>query len=159
MDLTQLANLGEFIGGVAVLATLVYLAVQVRQTNRTASAEAFNSLTSLDVTLNSVLMADREICDLIVRARPGLAALDEVERFRFGLCASTVFRVFDNFYEYDQSGLMTQVQWSEREAIIRGNFANRGFREYWEKNAGSYTRAFQDHVNRILEEVMGAPSR
>ncbi len=31
MDLTQLANLGEFIGGVAVLVTLVYLAAQVRQ--------------------------------------------------------------------------------------------------------------------------------
>jgi hypothetical protein len=31
MDLTQLANLGEFIGGVAVLVTLVYLATQVRQ--------------------------------------------------------------------------------------------------------------------------------
>jgi len=31
MDLTQLANLGEFIGGVGVLVTLVYLAAQVRQ--------------------------------------------------------------------------------------------------------------------------------
>ena len=31
MDLNQLANLGEFIGGVAVLVTLVYVAVQVRQ--------------------------------------------------------------------------------------------------------------------------------
>ena len=31
MDLTQLANLGEFLGGVAVLVTLAYLAVQVRQ--------------------------------------------------------------------------------------------------------------------------------
>ena len=35
MDLTQLANLGEFIGGVAVLVTLVYLAVQVRQVKQT----------------------------------------------------------------------------------------------------------------------------
>ncbi len=32
MDLTQLANLGEFIGGVAVLVTLVYL--EVRQSER-----------------------------------------------------------------------------------------------------------------------------
>ena len=31
MDLTQLANLGEFIGDVAVLVTLVYLAFQLRQ--------------------------------------------------------------------------------------------------------------------------------
>ena len=30
MDLTQLANVGEFIGGVAVLVTLIYLAVQLR---------------------------------------------------------------------------------------------------------------------------------
>ena len=28
MDLTELANLGEFIGGIAVLLTLVYLAAQ-----------------------------------------------------------------------------------------------------------------------------------
>ena len=32
MDLNQLANLGEFIGGVVVLVTLIYLAVQVRHT-------------------------------------------------------------------------------------------------------------------------------
>ena len=31
MDLTQLANLGEFIGGVAVLVTLIYLVIQLRQ--------------------------------------------------------------------------------------------------------------------------------
>ena len=40
MDLTQLANLGEFIGGVAVLVTLIYLALQVRQTNLLAKADA-----------------------------------------------------------------------------------------------------------------------
>lgn len=47
MDLTQLANLGEFIGGVgsaigavAVLATLLYLAVQVRQSTTLARATA-----------------------------------------------------------------------------------------------------------------------
>lgn len=33
MDLTQLANLGEFISGVAVLVTLIYLAVRLRQGN------------------------------------------------------------------------------------------------------------------------------
>ena len=50
MDLTQLANLGEFIGGIAVLVTLVYLALQVRQganaqraTADIAAAEAIQS--------------------------------------------------------------------------------------------------------------------
>ena len=153
MSIMELGALGEFFSSFGVIATLIYLAVQVRLTNKTASASAFNSLTSLDVTLNSILLADREVCELIVRARAGLGALDEVERFRFGLCASTIFRVADNYYEYDRSGLMTQVQWSERASIIRDNFGNLGLQEYWVENAGSYTRSFQSLVTQILKEL------
>ena len=34
MTLDQLANLGEFLGGFAVIASLVYLGMQIRQGNR-----------------------------------------------------------------------------------------------------------------------------
>ncbi len=47
MDLTQLANLGEFIGGVAVLVTLIYLAAQIRQNTRSVEAAALGSSTNL----------------------------------------------------------------------------------------------------------------
>ena len=40
MELTQLAQLGEFIGGVGVFATLIYLTIQVRQSNATQSKSA-----------------------------------------------------------------------------------------------------------------------
>jgi len=33
VDLSQLAQLGEFIGGIGVFATLIYLAIQMRQSN------------------------------------------------------------------------------------------------------------------------------
>lgn len=41
MDLSQLAQLGEFIGGIGVFATLIYLTIQVRQSNaiQTKSAQ------------------------------------------------------------------------------------------------------------------------
>ncbi len=40
MDLTELTNLGEFIGGVAVLVTLIYLAVRIGQNARTVRAQS-----------------------------------------------------------------------------------------------------------------------
>jgi len=40
VNLAQLANLGEFVGGIAVLVTLVYLVVQVRQGNSNSRAAA-----------------------------------------------------------------------------------------------------------------------
>lgn len=44
MDLTQLANLGEFIGGVAVLVTLIYLAIQVGEGSRATRADLDHTL-------------------------------------------------------------------------------------------------------------------
>ena len=43
MDWNAVGALGEGLGAVAVVFTLAYLAKQVRQSNRTAKAEAFRS--------------------------------------------------------------------------------------------------------------------
>ncbi len=51
MDLTQLANLGEFIGGVAVLVTLIYLATQVRQSTAEVGQVTRRSLSTSDPPL------------------------------------------------------------------------------------------------------------
>ena len=58
MDLTQLANLGEFIGGVAVLVTLIYLAVQMRQSNQIATADAVAQTVSTLSTYRQMLADD-----------------------------------------------------------------------------------------------------
>ena len=38
MNLENLANLGEFIGGVAVIASLIYPAIQIRQNTRSVKS-------------------------------------------------------------------------------------------------------------------------
>jgi hypothetical protein len=43
MSLQELGSVGEFIGGIAVLVTLIYLAVQLRQGNRLQSSEAIRT--------------------------------------------------------------------------------------------------------------------
>ena len=74
MDLTQLANLGEFIGGIAVVLTLIYLALQVRQSadiqrqaNELAKADALHkSVTSYSTTRQ--LLADESLAGLWYKA-------------------------------------------------------------------------------------------
>ena len=73
MDLTQLANLGEFIGGVAVLITLIYLVIQVRRGNADSRASARQAL--IDNWAKGVfeIGRDRELCRI---AGSGLADFD-----------------------------------------------------------------------------------
>jgi len=46
MDIMELGAIGELVGGVAVIATLIYLAIQIRQGNRAGSREAYRAWVS-----------------------------------------------------------------------------------------------------------------
>ncbi len=43
MDLTQLANFGEFVGGIAVLVTLIYLSTQIRDARRQLAEQSVST--------------------------------------------------------------------------------------------------------------------
>jgi len=43
VSITELGSIGEFVSGLAVLITLIYLAVQVRQTRKVVMAQAYHS--------------------------------------------------------------------------------------------------------------------
>ena len=64
MDLTQLANLGEFVGGVAVLATLVYLALQVCSTAANSRYAARESLAQQNVDYTRLWMSSPDYARL-----------------------------------------------------------------------------------------------
>ncbi len=54
MDLETLANLGEFLGGTAVVVSLIYLAVQIRQGNR----QVEHNTRSLEVSTYQAITSD-----------------------------------------------------------------------------------------------------
>ena len=53
---------------------------------------------------------------------------------------------------------MSQAQWTERELILRNNFGNRGLRDYWAENGGTYTPSFRSLVDRVLKELDTNPA-
>jgi len=86
MDLTQLANLGEFIGGGAVLVTLIYLAIQMRQS--TAAQQTAAELGKADVAYKTAygysrfyqMLADEGLAEIWAKAHHDeeLSITDEV---------------------------------------------------------------------------------
>lgn len=67
MDLAQLANFGEFVGGLAVLVTLVYLALQVRQGNDLAREEAIHRAVNT-WSVSRQLRADASVSGVLAKA-------------------------------------------------------------------------------------------
>ena len=75
MDIMELGAIGELVGGIAVIATLVYLALQVRQGTQVARAQVQQESSRMSTEL--FLSADREILDLFTQAAKDPKGLSE----------------------------------------------------------------------------------
>ena len=95
--LEELGNLGDFIGGIAVLVTLVYLAIQIRQ--NTAQVKIGSEIARTDTYARSVesfsnfrglLISDSEMADIYLRGCRDIGSLNRVEGLRDSLINSDV---------------------------------------------------------------------
>ena len=104
MELTQLANLGEFIGGVAVLVTLIYLALQVRHTRRQLDEQSLS--TAFQILYEGWdPVFSRENRELLYDGLSQSRELDESEYFAFTLLLG---RILGTSLGIERSGEATQ---------------------------------------------------
>jgi hypothetical protein len=65
MSLSDLGDLGGFVSAVAVVISLLYLAVQIRQNTRSPRAGAHQSITSHIAELNRTIVKNAEVARLL----------------------------------------------------------------------------------------------
>jgi hypothetical protein len=78
VSVTELGAIGEFLGSIGVLVTLIYLGLQIRKTNTAIRISSLATAQDLDFRSSSQLA---EYGELIVKANRG-EALSEVEEYQ-----------------------------------------------------------------------------
>ncbi len=156
MSLSDLGNLGEFIGSVAALTALVYLAFQVRSNTKAVRASTFMGLTNGWVDFIQFSMQP-ELADLIARLSLEPDKLNPQERIRVFLFARATFRRFENDYFQYKSGTFDAEAWlgycnSLREEILSGP----GMRALWTMSRDKFSPEFAALVDREAEAARAA---
>ena len=128
MELSQLANIGEFLGGVAVIVSLVYLAVQIRQNTLSVRATTFQATTELITDSTARIASDPELARIYAGGLSGAGDLSEIDRFRFGLLMVTVVRRLESAYFQREVGVLSEEQWSGIATVIPGLLTSEGGR-------------------------------
>ena len=84
MNWDAIGAIGEIIGATAVVATLFYLATQVRHGVKLAESDAFERATKSYAETQSQLL-DPRLGELYLRGRQSYSALDELEKLQFNI--------------------------------------------------------------------------
>jgi hypothetical protein len=82
MNWDAIGAIGEIIGAVAVIATLIYLARQIQQSNRIALAESEISLRNSFGIANQAIYSDAELAKIVTKAQSANVEFDPVELTR-----------------------------------------------------------------------------
>lgn len=81
MDIMELGAIGELVGGVAVIASLIYVGYQVRETRTAMRASAAQARTDLGVSLIATRYST-DIGEILVRSQEDPMSLDSVAKFK-----------------------------------------------------------------------------
>ncbi len=161
MNWDALGAMGEIFGAIAVVATLVYLAKQIRQNsasldraNDFAQAGSVHDINSLYIQVFAPLSQNAGLAQTYKKALEGLE-LDQIEAVRFGAFVNTFLAFLENLYfqQRHDLGFVTESTGSVEQ--ISGPYVrmllNTDAGLDWWKTEGPhlYTREFVDTVESI----------
>jgi len=150
MTLSDLANLGDFISAAAVVVSLVYLAVQVRQNTRMMRVSTHHALNTAWNTLNVAYGADPAVSSLLDQGSKDYSQLNRNERMRYGMLMNAIFGVHSDMFRQVRERLVSEEEWASHTHVIAMTLALPGAQAWWERSAKIYPEAFRQEVSRIL---------
>ena len=148
MTLDEYAKLAEIVGVIVVVATLIYLAIQVRQGATLLRSEARQSQVALDLDLTYRWMEWPEIQESI--GNPDKPPLESKVRIYYWLVA--FFRVREYLWFQYRDGTLDEYAWHSYRNVIPFILSAQRARRYWAEFSPNFDPQFVEMVDQLVAE-------
>ena len=150
MTITDWSAIGEIVGAIAVVISLIYVGVQVKQ-NTTATrvvttqahVESWNHVVSS-------LCQSSETASNWHQGLQDLSRLDGGQRVQFFALLGLVNRYYEASYLGWSSGVLDERLWSGLREMLVDSMSYPGAREWWNHRRHHYCREYQQLVDGLL---------
>ena len=126
MSLQGLANVGEFVGGVAVIVSLLYVALQIRQNSKIVRAAAYQSFNEANARVLLAMTEGPSSADTMTKGLPDIRALGPAEGFQFISLVVALLQSFQTAYFQPRDGLLPDDLWRRHRGVARWWLGTRG---------------------------------
>lgn len=160
MDWEAFGAIGEILGALAVIASLFYVAYQVRQNTeqnklnniaiQSASGEAIN------IALNDArlkLAGDSELANIYMRGLENPSSLTEEELFRFRLFMGIGVSNGQLSFESEKRGV--SAQWTGVQNTVLRMLATPGGSWFWNEFRNDYPEEYRTEIDSLIEQHTG----
>ena len=152
MSLQDFASLAEIIGAIAVVITLAYLAVQIKQNSRAIRSSNETTIHINTQNLAEPLMMDRELGNIILRALSD-EELPPAERLAAYAWFYQMLSSGELAHQAYVRGELDQEYWEATINFFRSYWQSPGFKRYWSNRKGAFTPKFRAAVEEWVADV------
>lgn len=158
------AAIGQLISAAGVIASLIFVGIQVRQSVKAARSTAFQSMVSSIIATNTTALGNPELLDLIDRGGRG-AALKPAEHARYVIFVLTAARLAQSAHYQMKLGLLDKVQLESVIYNLIRHMNTPAGSAVWSELAGRSDPEFCQYVEELsarldgFENLMSPPAR
>ncbi|HUO89200.1 MAG TPA: hypothetical protein VMU08_08495 [Rhizomicrobium sp.] len=157
MMLSDLASIGSFVSGVAVLISLIYLALQVRQAERNQRAALTQGYVNRAVDA-TCWFVENGIVDAMGRVMSGETEFTHDELNRLTAALRVIVLNAQDTYLAHAAGLVDQSIFDTAMIQLRSYLAQPVMRALWVISARAFAPAFREEIEHMLPEIpLAAP--
>lgn len=160
MTIFELGALGEFVGSIVVVVTLIYLAIQINQTRQNVEANTVAILGASEVNGNESTMrqlislyTDESMVEIIIRASQSLDDLTAQDYVRINLNYHTGFQLHQITHLQWKKQLLDDEYWSFCIRFFGSLMLSQpGVQQWWKLNRKTYTPDYRDLIDALIAD-------
>lgn len=154
MNWEAMGAIAELVGSFAVVATIAYLVVQIRQNTKFAKIDAAQQLRA---GMNDVLRGISDNTDALSAYEKGLTepqAMDRNEKIRFDLIVLQMLRVSESLYLLYADGYLADESWESTLYSLLFVLSTEGGQQSWRRQRSHMSTSFRGYLDgRLQQEV------
>ena len=150
--LEQAYYIGELVGVLVIVISLIFVALQIHQNTRTMRHEVRNKMRERFLNLQLILAQQEDLADVYQRGRDTFESMSELEQKRFYMICAYELNVMSEAFSSFQEGMLTSSYWDSMKKGIRYQLQSAGVQKYWKNKKHLYADPFQMLISDLMQE-------
>ncbi|MFT5137847.1 MAG: hypothetical protein ACI8XV_002889 [Arenicella sp.] len=155
MNWDAIGALSELVGATAVVVTLLYLSVQLRQNTKATRLSSTQSLTEELQDMFNLLSSDESLAEIFVEAAKS-SNISGVNQVRYYCFNSNILRVYENAFLQRQGNASASAHWEGMTRMMIDFTKMVAFASYWENRKHWLSEDFQQYME---SEIINADQK
>ncbi len=152
------AMIAEIIGAVAVVVSVIYLAIQIQENTNELQNQGYYNALMMGQRPIEIEVSDPEMSSLVLRGHADPSLLSPAEWERFSKHQFMHINSWEYMYYSHDARSIPATLWIGADAFYRGLIAKHyGLRQFWEEYQEAYAEPFNSYVDGIYAEYPVPP--